>query len=119
MSTVYEVETKDKEGQIQIVTISVKPDEKPEIVTVEQKEESNVVSTVTSSTEIKTSKKVSEITGEIVTVSTGGSVVELVKEYTPVIVEQVPEIAICEPVYVETADSGDVTWNTMVYASEK
>ena len=119
MSTVYEVETKNDEGQVQIVTVSVEPDHKPVIVSVEQGE-SSVTSSVTTKTETKTTKKVSEITGEVVTVSTGLEVVELVKDITPVLIKEVPEIANCEPVYAEeTESSGETTWNTMVCASEK
>lgn len=69
LNTVYEVETKDKNNHVQIVTISVEPEKQPVIVQV--KEEPTKETTVTMTKETKVTKSVSETTGETVTITTG------------------------------------------------
>lgn len=120
ISTIYEVETKGKDGQVQIITISVQPEQKPEIVQVQPTKPTTTTgsSTTTSTQETKTTKTVSEVTGETVTITTGGEVGELVEIFTPAIVKQIPEIAVLEPIFVETSDSGDVSWSTVIYSNE-
>ena len=88
LNTVYTVETKDESNNVQVVTISVEPDQKPVIVQVEEVKsettQSESISTVVTQ-ETKVTKEVSEVTGEIVTVQTGE-------------VQNIPQIKICRPI---------------------
>lgn len=67
LTTLYTVETKTKENEVQIVTISVAPEQKPQIVQIEPVKEP-VIEVIVS--ESKKEKKVNEITGDVVTVTT-------------------------------------------------
>jgi hypothetical protein len=61
LNTVYEVETKDENNQVQIVTISVEPKKKPVIVQVTEETVSEQTTTVVEET--KVTKTTSEVTG--------------------------------------------------------
>ena len=58
LNTVYEVQTKDENNQVQIVTISVEPEQKPVIVQVKE-ETKTQESTVSVTKETKVTKSVS------------------------------------------------------------
>ena len=62
LNTVYEVQTKDENNQVQIVTISVEPEQKPVIVQVKE-ETKTQESTVSVTKETKVTKSVSQTTG--------------------------------------------------------
>lgn len=58
LNTVYEVETKDENNQVQVVTISVEPEQKPVIVQVKE-ETKTQEATVSVTKETKVTKSVS------------------------------------------------------------
>ena len=114
LNTVYEVETKDVNNHVQIVTISVEPEQKPVIVQVTEKVTEETSVSVTQET--KVTKTVSETTGETVTITTGETgATEEVKTCAPEIVKELPEIANCQSVNSQNTESGESSWKTISY----
>ncbi len=100
MTTVYTVQTKTKTNEVQIVTISVAPEGKPQIVQIEPVKDQVKVVIVSES---KKEKKVSEVTGDVTTVTTEVKEVdEKSKNYTAEILKSVPQVTTYTPVSVKS-----------------
>ena len=102
---------------MQLVKISVVPDKKPEIIQVTPIKEE--VKTVTV-TESKKSKTVSQVTGATITVTTDKSeVASQAQVFAPAVIKVIPDVAGTTPVSIKTTESGEISWNTIVYSDEK